>query len=156
MTLAITLTWHTKTFDTLSNSELYSMLRLRSEVFVVEQDCVYLDLDNYYQNAHHLIALDAENEVLCCARIVAPGVKYAGASIGRIVTSPSLRGTGRGKALVREAIDACCKLYPKAAITISAQQHLEAFYAAFDFETTSSPYLEDDIPHIQMTRAARG
>ncbi len=152
----MTLTWHTKSFDTLSNSELYSMLRLRSEVFVVEQDCVYLDLDNYDQNAHHLIALNAENKVLCCARIVAPGVKYAGASIGRIVTSPSLRGTGRGKALVREAIDACCILYPEAAITISAQQHLEAFYAAFDFETTSPPYLEDGIPHIQMTRAAHG
>jgi len=152
----MTLTWHTKSFDTLNNSELYSMLRLRSEVFVVEQDCVYLDLDNYDQNAHHLIALNSENEVLCCARIVAPGVKYAGASIGRIVTSPTLRGTGRGKALVREAIDACCTLYPEAAITISAQQHLEAFYAAFDFETTSSPYLEDGIPHIQMTRAAHG
>lgn len=154
-TLAKTLTWHTKSFGSLSNSELYSMLRLRSEVFVVEQDCVYLDLDNYDQKAHHLIALDAESEVLCCARIVAPGIKYAGASIGRIVTSPSLRGSGKGKALVREAINACCTLYPDAEITISAQQHLEAFYAAFEFKTASPPYLEDGIPHIQMTRDAR-
>ena len=151
----MTLTWHTKPFDALSNSELYSMLRLRSKVFVVEQDCVYLDLDNIDQKAHHVIAINAEREVVCCARIVAPGVKYDGASIGRIVTSPSLRGSGQGKELVRAAIDACSALFSGKAITISAQQHLERFYEAFGFETTSTPYQEDGIPHIQMTRAAK-
>ena len=150
----MTLNWHTKTFDTLSNAELYSMLRLRSEVFVFEQDCVYLDLDNYDQGAHHVIAANEEQEVVCCARILAPGVKYDGASIGRIVTSPSLRGSGQGKALVKFAINSCITLFPDREITISAQKHLDAFYSAFGFATTSSPYQEDGIPHVQMTRAA--
>ncbi len=149
----MTLHWQTLSFHSLSNLQLYSMLRLRSEVFVVEQNCIYQDLDNYDQDAHHVIATNPEHEVVCCARIIAPGIKYKGASIGRIVTSPSLRATGQGKNLLAQAVSACESLHGACDISISAQQHLERFYNDFGFVTQSDPYLEDDIPHVCMTRA---
>jgi ElaA protein len=129
------------------------MLRLRCEVFVVEQAYGYQDLDNYDQDSHHVIGLEDKEstEVLCCARIVAPGIKYVGASIGRIVTDASIRGSERGKELVLVAIDAYKTLYPRHPITISAQQHLENFYSGLGFETLSTPYQVDGIPHIEMS-----
>ena len=128
------------------------MLRQRCEVFVVEQDCGYQDLDNYDQDSHHGIGLEDKEsiEVLCCARIVAPGIKYVGASIGRIVTDASTRGSERGKELVQVAIDAYKTLSPRHTVTILAQQHLEQFYSGLGFETLSTPYQEDGIPHIEM------
>lgn len=147
------LRWRTLSFDALTTVQLYSLLRLRSEVFVVEQNCVYQDLDDYDQAASHTMAEDAATgQVLCVARILAPGLKYPEASIGRVVTSPLLRRTGQGRELVAQAVEACTLRYPRYGITISAQQHLEDFYAAFDFVTMSEPYLEDNIPHIRMTR----
>jgi ElaA protein len=129
------------------------MLRQRCEVFVVEQDCGYQDLDNYDQDSHHGIGLEDKEsiEVLCCPRIVAPGIKYVGASIGRIVTDASTRGSERGKELVQVAIDAYKTLSPRHTVTILAQQHLEQFYSGLGFETLSTPYQEDGIPHIEMT-----
>lgn len=129
------------------------MLRQRCEVYVVEQDCGYQDLDNYDQDSHHGIGLEDKEsiEVLCCARIVAPGIKYVGASIGRIVTDASTRGSERGKELVQVAIDAYKTLSPRHTVTILAQQHLEQFYSGLGFETLSTPYQEDGIPHIEMT-----
>jgi ElaA protein len=129
------------------------MLRQRCEVFVVEQDCGYQDLDNYDQDSHHGIGLEDKEsiEVLCCPRIVAPGIKYVGASIGRIVTDASTRGSERGKELVQVAIDAYKTLSPRHTATILAQQHLEQFYSGLGFETLSTPYQEDGIPHIEMT-----
>ena len=129
------------------------MLRQRCEVFVVEQDCGYQDLDNYDQDSHPGIGLEDKEsiEVLCCARIVAPGIKYVGASIGRIVTDASTRGSERGKELVQVAIDAYKTLSPRHTATILAQQHLEQFYSGLGFETLSTPYQEDGIPHIEMT-----
>lgn len=129
------------------------MLRQRCEVYVVEQDCGYQDLDNYDQDSHHGIGLEDKEsiEVLCCPRIVAPGIKYVGASIGRIVTDASTRGSERGKELVQVAIDAYKTLSPRHTVTILAQQHLEQFYSGLGFETLSTPYQEDGIPHIEMT-----
>lgn len=152
-----TLIWRTLAFDALSNSQLYALLQLRSDVFVVEQDCVYQDLDGHDNHAHHVIAQaeGAPDSILACARLIAPGIKYPEASIGRIVTARTLRGTGQGRVLVAKAIEACVQLFPGNDITISAQQHLEKFYAEFEFETRSAPYLEDDIPHIEMTRPTR-
>ena len=154
------LTWTLYTLDTMSPTLLYAMLRLRSEVFVVEQNCVYQDADGYDLKAHHLVGT-AETRagigtetahVAACARIIAPRVKYPEASLGRIVTSAGVRGTGEGRQLLREAIVACEALYPTAGITLSAQQHLERFYAGFGFVTRSAPYLEDDIPHVEMSK----
>ena len=154
------LIWTLYTLDTMSPVQLYAMLRLRSEVFVVEQNCVYQDADGYDLKAHHLIGTipnpepTEAAEIAACARIIAPGVKYPEASLGRIVTSANVRGTGEGRHLLREAIAACETLHPNAGITLSAQQHLEAFYAEFGFATRSAPYLEDDIPHVEMSRPA--
>ena len=148
----MTLNWQALSFDELSNRQLYAMLRLRSEVFVLEQDCVYQDLDDFDQDAVHVLGLDDAGAVACCARLLAPGLKYSGASIGRVVTSPTLRGTGQGRALLAKAVQVCEERYPNTEITLSAQQHLERFYAGFGFTTRSEPYLEDGIPHLKMTR----
>lgn len=141
-------------FGELSNIDLYGLLKLRAEVFVVEQDCVYLDLDDNDQQAWHVFGqLQDGGEIIACARLLAPGVKYDSASIGRIVTAKSVRREGFGQLLVAEAIAACRALWPGQAITISAQQYLEKFYQGFGFTTESEPYLEDDIPHIRMQLA---
>lgn len=138
-----------KSFDELTTVELYALLQLRSEVFVVEQNCVYQDVDGYDQAAQHLLMyLD---DVLCAySRLIAPGTKYKSASLGRVVTRDSARGGGHGKALMESAIEHCKRLWPQAGLTISAQAYLEEFYKNLGFETESEPYMEDDIPHIQM------
>lgn len=141
-----------KTFQELTTNELYELLALRSEVFVVEQQCVYQDVDGYDQNAHHLLAY-RDGELAAYTRLLAPGVKYPSASLGRVVNRGSARGTGIGKVLVREAITNCHLVWPDSDITISAQQYLEGFYKGFGFMTESESYLEDDIPHIQMRLA---
>lgn len=138
-------------FSELDTDLLYAILRLRSEVFVVEQNCVYQDLDDNDQQALHLVGLDG-GSLVCYARLFAPGVKYAGASIGRVITAPGARGSGLGRPLMEQAIGYCDKTWPRAPITISAQQHLEQFYTSVGFQTVSAPYMEDDIPHIEMTR----
>ena len=139
-----------KTFEELKNEELYKILRLRAEVFILEQDCVYQDLDNSDQEALHIFTKQ-EGQLLAYARILQPGVKYSEASIGRIITRTSMRGLGIGQLLVKESIAQCCDRWPKSSISISAQLRLETFYSKLGFQTVSSPYLEDDIPHIKMS-----
>ena len=149
------LNWTLSTLDSLRPTQLYELLSLRNAVFVVEQNCVYQDVDGYDLAAHHLLGTQGDSgntKILACARIIAPGIKYPEASIGRIVTSAEVRGHGEGKRLLHEAIAACETLYPGAGIALSAQQHLEEFYAGFGFITRSEPYLEDDIPHLEMAR----
>lgn len=145
------LTWTCKPFQQLSAADLYAILRLRAEVFVVEQNCPYQDLDNNDQQALHLGGFDGE-ELACYVRLLPPGLKYTGASIGRVVTAMTVRGTGIGRELMREALRNCEQRWPGVEITISAQHHLEKFYASLGFGTVSEPYMEDDIPHIEMTR----
>ncbi|MSR12735.1 MAG: GNAT family N-acetyltransferase [Gammaproteobacteria bacterium] len=145
--------WTCQAFEQLQPAQLYSILRLRTEVFVIEQDCVYQDMDNFDSQALHLCG--SQDSILTCyARLFAPGVKYPGASIGRVVTAPQARGTGLGRELMWQALEQCHRAWPGAAITISAQHHLERFYNSVDFKTVSAPYLEDGIPHVEMTRAA--
>ena len=149
------LIWHEKRFTDLTTESLYQFLRLRSEVFVVEQDCIYQDIDNHDSDATHVYATTKAAPiapVIAYARILQPEQKYPNASIGRIVTSPDFRGLGLGKVLVERSVELCKKLYPNYGITISAQKHLEEFYISFDFFSDSEIYLEDDIPHIRMTR----
>ncbi len=126
-------------------------MRLRSEVFVVEQNCVYQDVDDFDQVAYHLFASDADRIVIY-ARLLPPGAKYPEASLGRVVSHPSVRGSGLGKQLMELAINQCEIFWPGAGITISAQAYLEDFYQALGFTTLSQPYLEDDIPHLKMAR----
>ena len=128
------------------------MLALRSEVFVVEQKCVYLDPDGLDVAAHHLFGWSVhEPETLMCGlRILAPGVAYAEPSIGRVVTSPRSRGSGVGRVLMERALMESLRLYPGQGIRIAAQQYLERFYAGLGFVTVSEPYDEDGILHVKM------
>jgi len=142
--------WIFKKFDALTPVELYSILQLRNEVFVVEQNCVFQDADNKDQDSYHLMAW--ENEILIAyARIVPAGIAYdAYPSIGRVVTSAKVRNTGIGKMLMQHAIDELQKLFGTASIKLGAQLYLKKFYESFGFSQTSEVYLEDGIPHIEM------
>ena len=141
--------WQCLGFEQLSVTQLYALLRLRSEVFVMEQDCPYQDLDNNDQAALHLMGT-LDGELVSYARLLPPGVKYPQASIGRVITSQKVRGSGVGMLLMLQAIANCRETYADGGITISAQHHLEKFYASLGFEQVSKPYMEDNIPHIEM------
>lgn len=141
--------WKIKSFDELSKEELYDILALRSEVFVVEQECAYQDLDNKDQSSLHLMGVQ-QGLIVAYARLLPPGLSYETASIGRVITQGEIRGRGLGKEVVRRAIDAVSRIYNTASITISAQAHLEKFYQTFGFVTRGEPYLEDGISHINM------
>ena len=143
------LVWQLKSFDDLSNEELYGLLALRSEVFVVEQACAYPDLDGKDQQSLHLMAW-RDDALLAYARLLPPGLSYDTASIGRIVTCRAARSTGLGRLLLRRALTAVAEVFGQGAITISAQAHLEKFYGEFGFGRQGAPYLEDGIPHIKM------
>jgi len=147
------LSWTCSQFEELSTDQLYRILQLRAEVFVVEQNCVYQDVDGYDHQAFH-ISGQLENQLVCYSRLLPPGAKYTNASIGRVVTKNNIRGGGLGKVLMQKSISHCQQKWPVHGITISAQQYLESFYAALGFSTESEPYMEDNIPHIEMQLAA--
>ena len=145
--------WACRRFDELSTQDLYRILQLRAEIFVVEQDCVYQDVDDFDQQALHVIGellVGDEAQLVCYTRLLPPGAKYEGASIGRVVTKKSARGGGMGKVLMLNSLAFCREHWPAKAITISAQQYLQKFYTGLGFETESEPYDEDGIPHIRM------
>ncbi|MCR9226355.1 MAG: GNAT family N-acetyltransferase [Flavobacteriaceae bacterium] len=141
-----------KTFDELTNYELYQMLRLRSEVFVVEQDCVYQDLDNKDQKALHVIGVK-DNEVVGYTRIFRPGDYFDNVSIGRVVVSKEQRKYGLGKEMMLASLAAIDKKFPKSPIEISAQSYLLKFYSDLGFSAFGKEYLEDGIPHTRMLKA---
>ncbi|MFD2514966.1 GNAT family N-acetyltransferase [Pontibacter locisalis] len=140
-----------KDFNSLSPQEMYELLRLRSEVFVVEQNCVFLDLDNKDQECFHLL-LYKDDHLAAYARLVPPGVSYPLMSIGRIITSPATRGTGLGRVLVDMAIEECYKLFGQGPIKIGAQLYAKKFYESFGFTQTGEVYDEDGIDHIHMIK----
>ncbi len=142
-----------KYFNELTVDELYAFLQLRSEIFCVEQNCVYQDLDNKDQKALHLMGYDDSEKLVSYARILVPGVAYKEASIGRVVLSAAHRGKGSGKELMQRAIDATLKKLHVNEIVISGQQYLEKFYNDLGFVTESEPYVEDHIMHIKMQNA---
>jgi len=163
------ITWHSKSFADLSAGELYELLRLRAEVFVVEQDCAYQDCDDKDQDAIHFygtLLLDDDDDddddddgettktvVVAYARILAAGVSYDTPSIGRVLTSSIIRGKGKGHELMTRAIRCCEDNFGKGTmITISAQEHLEKYYEKLGFRRGSESYLEDGIPHVKMER----
>ncbi len=149
------LRWHWCHFDALSLVELQNIYMARQQVFAVEQDCAYQDVDGFDESSHHLAAWSAAHQVpLAYARLVAPGLKYAEPSMGRVITTAPGRGAGLGRELVRKVIVQAGICHPGQGIRISAQARLEGFYAKAGFEVVGPPYLEDGIPHIEMLRAA--
>ena len=150
----MTLTTVCKEFDALTLQELYALLRLRSEVFVVEQNCVFQDMDNKDQQCHHVLLYNEAN-LVAYARLVPPGVSYPShMSIGRIITSMQVRGTGVGRQLLDFSIAACYRLFGNGPIKIGAQLYARKFYESFGFVQTGEVYDEDGIDHIEMTKAA--
>jgi len=147
----LSLRWELKPFETLTPFELYALLRLRSEVFVVEQDCVFLDMDNKDQFSLHLLGWRHEN-LVAYTRLISPGKVYDQMSIGRVVTSPAWRGTGAGRELMNVSIKKCYELFGKGPIKIGAQLYLKKFYESLGFEQSSDVYDEDGIDHVEMIR----
>jgi len=141
--------WTCKTFAELTPDELYAILRLRSEVFVVEQNCVFLDMDNKDQKSHHLMGW-RDGILVGYSRVLCAGISYVESSIGRVVTSPAARHLGVGRELLNKSIDTLYKLYGKQPIRIGAQCYLTKFYESFGFVQKGEIYLEDGIEHIEM------
>lgn len=148
------ISWELKKFEELSPHTLYNILQLRNEVFVVEQNCVFQDADDKDQLSYHFTGSINKGKLVAYTRIVPPGVIYTEPSIGRVVTSPAMRGSGLGKELMKLSIQQIIHLYGPVAIKIGAQLYLKSFYAALGFQQTSDIYLEDGIEHIEMLRAA--
>ncbi len=145
------LVWKCKPFAELSSHELYAIIRLRNEVFVVEQNCVFQDADNKDQQCFHLVGW-GDNQLVAYSRLVPKGVAYPYISIGRVVTSPAGRAQGAGKALMLQSIDYCNQLFGEQPIKIGAQLYLKKFYESFGFKQTGDVYDEDGIDHIEMMR----
>lgn len=141
--------WTCKAFGELTPEELYKILRLRSEVFVVEQNCVFLDMDNKDFFCDHLMGWEGES-LLGYSRIVPAGISYEESSIGRIVSSPAARGRGIGRELLLKGIQTVYNLHGRRDIRIGAQIYLLNFYTSFGFVQTGEIYLEDGIEHVEM------
>lgn len=172
--------WRCQALPEMSATALYRVLKLRSEVFVVEQQCIYLDPDGLDEGAWHLQALNPGGVLLAYARLLAPdaaaGHAQGGpgavapspsraaagrpgqpaARIGRVITAPPARGTGLGRLLMQQALASCERLWPAMAVELGAQAHLRDFYGSFGFTAVSDVYDEDGIPHIDMRRELSG
>jgi ElaA protein len=136
-------------FSQLTTQELYDILQLRSEVFVVEQDCVYQDIDDYDQVAFHVMFYD-EDILAIYARILPPETYFENVSIGRIIVKETHRGKDYGHQLMRFCIDFISTEFGNQVIKISAQEHLKSFYEQHGFRQVGDEYLEDGIPHVAM------
>lgn len=143
--------WILKKFEELTPDELYAILQLRNEVFAVEQNCVYYDMDDRDQASLHFMGW-LETKLVAYTRIIPPGIVYEDPSIGRVVTSKHVRRTGIGRDIMNRSIDIVYQIYSKIPIRISAQLYLKQFYNELGFEVTGDPYIEDSIYHIEMVR----
>ncbi len=144
--------WRCLPFEGLGVAELYAVLQLRSAVFVVEQHCVFQDMDGLDPACHHLLGQDASGQLLAYARLVPKGLAFAEASVGRVVTAPAGRGRALGHQLMAQACTALTALWGSQPIRIGAQAHLQAFYAQHGFVADGPGYVEDGIPHVEMRR----
>jgi ElaA protein len=145
--------WRASVFSELSPVELARIYRARQQVFTIEQQCIYLDADEFDETAWHIAGWSAHSSVpLAYARLVNPGRKYAEPSMGRVITTGEARGTGLGRELVRRVLAHSALVFPGQAVRISAQERLARFYAEFAFSVVGEPYMEDGIPHIEMLR----
>jgi len=143
--------WKIKSFEEITTSELYEILKARVNVFVVEQNCPYPDLDDYDQQALHLWA-EQDQKVVAYCRIFNKGIKYPETSIGRVLTTEKGRGKSFGKQLIQYAVEIIENRFHTSEIRISAQDYLLRFYSGFGFEDTGKKYLEDNLPHTEMLR----
>ena len=147
------ITWYHKHFNDLTTKELYQMLQLRNEVFIVEQNCPFQDLDDKDFKSFHLMGFDTDSQkIVAYTRIVPAGISYTEASIGRVVTSSRARGEGIGKVLMEKSIQLLEELYGGVSIRIGAQYYLKKFYESFGFQAFGEIYLEDGIEHILMDK----
>ena len=146
--------WSIIHFDDLSTVQLFDILSLRTEVFVVEQDCPYQEVDEKDKKALHVMAYTKGNELLAVARILPPGISYKELSFGRVAVKMTYRGKGIGDLLTSKLTDYIHLRFPKENIRISAQSHLNKFYEKHGFKQVSEEYDEDGIPHIEMLRLA--
>lgn len=144
--------WTCVPFAALTVEQLYDVLALRSEVFVVEQNCVFLDIDGLDRKTWHLLGRGDDGRLQAYARLLPPGLKAPDALIGRVVTSPAARGGGSGRLLMSEALAQCKRLWPAQPITLHAQAHLEGFYGSFGFTPVGDQYMEDGILHQEMRK----
>lgn len=147
------LAWSWKRFEALSLDELYDALALRCRVFVLEQGA-YLDPDGLDRVSWHLLGHDGTGALQAYLRVVDPGARFAEPSMGRVITSPEVRGTGAGRLLVAEGVRRIDETWPCLDNRISAQAHLAEFYGSFGYKTQGDAYLEDGIPHVEMVRAS--
>lgn len=146
----VTFTW--RDFGDLSPRELYAVLKLRSEVFVVEQTCVYLDLDDHDEDARHLLVMD-KDVLVAYLRVQPPTDHHPSAKIQRLVVAPHLRGNGLGHRLMSKALDEIYRSFGQVAVDASAQTYLEKFYLSHGFERVSEDYVDHGIPHCKVRRA---
>ncbi len=146
--------WQVQTFAELDTITLYSMLQLRVDVFVVEQNCPYPELDDkdLHPQTRHII-LKKGDKVIAYSRVLAPDVSFAGfPGIGRVCVSQTARRLGLGRVLMDKTLEVASQHWPEMDIHISAQCYLQQFYQESGFESASEPYLEDDIPHLKMIK----
>lgn len=144
--------WSDLTFKQLSLDELYDVLKLRVDVFIVEQNCPYPELDNKdrHPETRHLIGRDPQSEIVAYARVLAPGISYPDSSIGRVLIAEKARGGGNAKSLMNEAILLATQYWPNKNIQLGGQEYLKSFYQKLGFKPVSEVYLEDGIPHLDM------
>ena len=141
--------WFCKKFTELEVSELYEIMKLRSEVFVVEQNCVYLDADGKDEKSYHFYAIENDS-IIAYTRLLPPNLSFTEASIGRVLTAPSERRRGLGIELMEKSISKTKELFDTQTIKIGAQLYLQSFYEGLGFKQCSDEYFEDGIPHIEM------
>lgn len=147
------LNYYCLSFDELSTLQLYKILQLRQEVFIVEQDCPYLDADDKDQECYHILGVDDDGILQSYTRIVPPGISYKKySSIGRVITSAAIRGKKEGVPLMEYSIEKTLKYWPDHSIKISAQTYIMKFYNSLGFQEKGEEYLEDNLPHIAMVR----
>lgn len=147
--------WHWLGFDDIPRNDWYEVLRQRQDVFILEQTCLYPDIDGHDPDSHHLMAwreIDGKRTLVAYLRCLPPGLKYDEMSLGRVLTTRAARGSGIGRELLAKAIPLAEALHPGHRFRIGAQAHLEKFYAGFGFKTVTEPYDEDGIMHIDMVR----
>lgn len=142
--------WIIKPFQELSVIELYELIKLRLEIFVVEQNCSYQDADGKDLKSLHLMGYSNDGVLVAYCRILPAGISYAEVSIGRVVSSSLVRGSGVGKQLMLEALKCIEEKFGNSSVRISAQSYLLKFYESFGFKSLGKEYLEDNIPHMEM------
>jgi ElaA protein len=147
------LPWKLKDFEDLSPGEIYDILALRSQIFVVEQNCVFQEIDGKDKNAFHLFVHTPEMEVVAACRLLASASQGPYCAIGRLVVAESCRNIGLGRKIFGKAIEECHRRWPEKTIFIEAQAYLEKFYSGFGFQRHTEVYMLDGIPHLQMLKS---